>query len=104
RWYLPMTDGARPVIRLVVERRHLNLHYLETLGVNIGVENQDRRATMVVESLALRFQSRRSRPDNAKADPHTIVIYPGRALSIPPVKLDYCTVPVLPNLHFLKYT
>jgi TIR domain-containing protein len=99
-----MTDEAGPPIKLIVDRhKNLNVHYLESLGINIAVENLDPKATVVIDSLALRFQSRSS-PGSVNADPHTTVVHPGGALSIPPAKLGYCTVQVCPNLLFLKYT
>ncbi len=99
-----MTDGAAYPIKLLVDKtKRLSVHYLGNLGINIAVENQNPKATVVIDSLALRFQSRSS-AGSVTADPHTMIVHPGGALSIPPAKLDYCTVQVCPNLLFLKYT
>jgi hypothetical protein len=59
---------------------------------------------MVIESLALRFQSRRSIVGSNSADPYTTVVHPGAALSILPAKLGYCSVQIYPNLLFLPHT
>ncbi|GEM_PF-5458815 len=100
-----MTDGVETPIKLVVDKHEfLNVHYLESLGISIGVQNKDQEATMVVESLALRFKSRRSSTGGDSADPYTTVVYPGQPVSIPPGKLGSCTVQVAPNLVFLGYT
>src|SRR5260370_37062194 len=100
-----MTDGTGPHIRLVIDKsKYLEVHYLETLGVSIGMENLDLSATMIIESLALRFKSRRLSPSDDNADPYTTVVHPGRALSIAPRKIEYCTVQVRPNLLFLRHT
>src|ERR1700729_4434529 len=99
-----MTDGTGLPFKLVVDKhKHLNVHYLETLRINIAVENLDPKATAVIDSLALRFQSRSS-PGTVKADPRTTVVHPSVALEIAPGKLDYCTIEVRPNLLFLKFT
>lgn len=100
-----MTDGIADPIKLVFDKREfLIVHYLGVLNINIGVENQDPEATLLIESLALRFHSRRSTLHDENADPHTTVVHPGPALSIAPGKLDYCTVQVRPNLLFLRHT
>ncbi len=100
-----MTNGTVGAIKLVFDKREfLSVHYLEALDISIGLENQDREATMVIESLALRFQSRRPRREGDNADPHTTVVHPGAPLSVPPAKLGYCTVQVRPSLLFLKHT
>jgi hypothetical protein len=100
-----MTDGLASPIKLVVDKHELlNVHYLESLAVSIGVQNQDQDATMVVESLALRFKSRRPSLGGDSADPYATVIYPGQPLAIPPGKLGSCTIQVIPNLVFLRYT
>ena len=100
-----MTDAASPPIKLVIDKReHLIVHYLESLGISIGIENPNPSATLVINSLALRFQSRRSRPDPDNADPYTTVLHPVEGLSVPPLKLAYRTIEVRPTLHCLTYT
>lgn len=99
-----MTDGTDPIKLVFDKSEFLTVHYLEPLDISIGVENKDHEAAMVIESLALRFQSRRPRLGGDNADPHTTVLDPGAALSVPPAKLSYCTVQVRPSLLFLKYT
>jgi len=100
-----MTDGAGPSIKLVMDKReYQNMRYLEKLRISVGIQNNDPRAEIVIDSLAPRFQSRRSRLDRDIADPYTTVFYSGEVLSIPPSTLAYCTVDVRPNLHFLAYT
>jgi hypothetical protein len=61
-------------------------------------------ATLVIDSLAFRFQSRRSRPDPDNANPYTTVLHPVEGLSVPPLKLAYRTIEVRPILHCLTYT
>jgi TIR domain len=100
-----MTDGTEPPIKLIVNKRGgLSVHYLEQIPISIGIENRHPAGTMVIESFALRFQSRRSKPEDINADPHTTVVYPGGVLSISPMKLDYCTIQVRPNLLFFGPT
>ncbi|MFI5118290.1 MAG: toll/interleukin-1 receptor domain-containing protein [Terriglobales bacterium] len=100
-----MTDGASSPIKLSLDKREiLFMHYLQRRDLSIGIENQDPKAILVIESLAVRFHSRRSTPTGVDADPQTTVVYPGGALSIAPTKRDYCTVQVRPNLLFLKGT
>jgi len=99
-----MTDELAHPIKLVFDRREfLKVDYLGTLDINIGIENQHAVATLVIESLALRFQSRRP-ISGGDADPHTTVLYPGSPISISPGKLGYCTVAVRPSLLFVPYT
>jgi hypothetical protein len=83
---------------------YLDVHYLESLPVTVGIENKHPTAILVVESLALRFQSRRSVPNETKADPNTTVLYTGKALSIRPKHLDHLTVEVRPTLLFFGPT
>jgi hypothetical protein len=91
-------------IKLVVDKeKPLRVHYLNTLAINIAVQNEDPSVGVVIDSLALRFQSR-SKASSVTADPHTMVVHPGGALQIAPAKLDYCTVHICPNLLFLRYT
>ena len=99
-----MTDGTASKIKVIVDKsQSLNAHYLERISISIAVENQHPKTAVIIDSLALRFQSRSS-PGSSTADPQTTVVHPSGALSIPPLKLDYCTVAVSPNLLFLKYT
>lgn len=99
-----MTDDSGRPLKLVVDKsKHLYVHYLQTLGIDIGIKNEHPNSTVVIDSLGLRFQSRMS-PGSTNADPHTTVVQLGRALSIPSGNLDYCAVQVRPNLLFLKAT
>jgi hypothetical protein len=99
-----MNDAERELIRLTIDKANpAKVNYLQTVSLTIAVENIGTSATVVIDSLALRFQSRSS-PGSSVADPHTTVVHPGGALSVAPSKLDYCTVQVRPNLLFLKYT
>jgi TIR domain len=99
-----MTSALTHPIKVVVDReKPLRANYLNKLTINIALENQDPSVGVVIDSLALRFQSR-SKASSVTADPRTMVVHPGGALQIPPTKLNYCTVDVWPNLLFLKYT
>jgi hypothetical protein len=93
-----------PIKVLFEKHTYLNVHYLEPIDVTIGIQNEDPTASLVVESLALRFQSRQSEPNETKADPNTTVVYPGSALSIAPVQLAHLTVQVRPSLLFFGPT
>lgn len=99
-----MNDAENELIKLTVDKANpANVNYLQTVSLTIAIENAGNSATLVIDSLALRFQSRSS-PGSSVADPHTTIVHPGAALSIAPNKLDYCAVHVRPNLLFLKYT
>lgn len=92
-------------MRFIVDKsKPLDVDYLHPINVKIGIENTDPAAHLVVESLALRFQSRRPNWPQDKPDPFTTVVYPEGAISIPPAKADYCTIPVTPNLNFFGVT
>lgn len=99
-----MTSAADQIKLVFDKREFLTVDYLEAVDISIGVENGNPKATMVVDSVALRFESRRSITGTDRADPQTTVVYPGAAFSISPTKLGYCTVRVRPNLLFLEST
>ncbi|SRR6266436_1265069 len=100
-----MTDTTNPYVRVVVDKRvHLNVHYLESIGISIGIENLNPTGALLIDSISLRFQSRRPRPDPDNADPYTTVVHPVDALSIPPLKLAYRTIEVRPSLYCSPYT
>ena len=101
-----MTDDLAPPVKLIIEKREfLRVHYLASIGITIGVKNLHSKATIMVESFALRFQSKR-RPIALKdnADPYTTVVYTGDPIVVPPGGLGYATIEVRPNLVFLRYT
>lgn len=99
-----MTDELAHPLKLVFDRREfLKVDYLGTLDISIGIENQHPVATLVIESLALRFQSRRP-VSGGDADPRTTVLYSGSPISISPTRLGYCTVTVRPSLLFAPNT
>jgi TIR domain len=100
-----MTDTVGPDIKVVVDKSaHLSVHYLEPIRISIGIENLSSTATLVIDSISLRFQSRRARPDPTTADPYTTVLRPIEALSMSPRTLAYRTIEVRPSLHCLTYT
>lgn len=96
-----MSEIPHPISLSFDKSEPLSVDYLSSLDIGIGVRNEQSEATMVIESLALRFQSRRQGADGTKADPHATVVYTGDILAIPPKKLTYCTVKVRPSLLFL---
>jgi hypothetical protein len=99
-----MSEDTSKVIKLTLDKsKQLNTHYLESLDISVGLENRYPNATLIIDSLALRFQSRSS-PGKSEADPQTTIIHPGGAREILPTKLDYYTIRVCPHLLFLKYT
>ena len=100
-----MTDELADPVKLVFDRRRfLSVDYLGTLDISVGIENQHPVATLVIESLALRFQSRRPTFGAENADPRTTMVYAGPPISISPSKLGYCTVTLRPNLLFVPHT
>jgi hypothetical protein len=97
-----MTNEVCDPVKIVMDKREYEtMCYLKPLDVSVGIENRDPKAEMVISSLALCFQSRRLRSNGESPDPYTTAVYSGGAVSIPPLRLSYCTVKMRPTLHFL---
>lgn len=98
-----MTNPTSAPLQFIVDRsRFLRIHYLETVNLDLGIQSKHTSATLVIDSLALRFASRRGSPTTLKVQPETNVIFPGGPISVEPMKKTHCTIPIRPNLLFLK--
>lgn len=96
-----MTDKgvSGQIIDIVVPQVIERIDFLRSVYLPVGVKNNSKFDTALIEKLALCFRSEAGKPTS-----QTTVVQQVSDFRIPPSRLDYAHVCFVPNLHFLTGT